>query len=104
MLVVDGQERLHTMVEAARAAQLASFHMVLIDCDHEERRRRLLEDRRQPELDTRDVYCWAAYLRGQADALGTEVIDTTALGVASATAALAESIARFAESVGVHPV
>ncbi|HET9386164.1 MAG TPA: hypothetical protein VFO67_13515 [Gemmatimonadales bacterium] len=97
LLVVDGQERLHTMVAAARAVQLAAFHIVLIDCDHDERQRRLLEDRRQPELDQRDIYCWAAYLRGQADALGAEVIDTTGRDVTTSTRELAQSIARFAE-------
>ena len=102
LLVVDGQERLHTMIEAARSAGLAAFHMVLIDCDHDERRRRLLEERRQPELDQRDVYCWASYLRGQADALGVEVIDTTGRDVATSIAALAQSIARFAERTGVR--
>ena len=101
LLVVDGQERPHTMLEASRRAGLAAFHIVLVDCDHGERRRRLLEDRRQPELDNRDVYCWASYLRGQADALGLEVLDTTGRDVATSAAALAQSIARFAERVGV---
>ena len=102
LLVVDGQERLHTLLEAARGAGLAAFHVVLIDCDHDERRRRLIEDRRQPELDQRDIYCWASYLRGEADALGAEVLDTTGRDVAASTVALAQSIARFAERVGVQ--
>lgn len=89
------------MLEAARGAGLHHFHMILIDCDHVERRRRLIEDRRQPELDHRDVYCWASYLRGQADALGMEVLDTTGRDVAACTAALANSIARFAQRTGL---
>lgn len=101
LLVVDGQERPHTMLEASRTAGLAAFHIVLVDCDHEERRRRLIEDRRQPELDQRDVYCWASYLRGQADALDLEVLDTTGRGIADSAAELARSIARFAERAGV---
>jgi hypothetical protein len=91
------------MLEAARRAGLENFHMVLIDCDHAERRRRLIDDRRQPELDHLDVYCWASYLRGQADALGIEVLDTTGRDVETSTAALADSIARFAQRVGVSP-
>ena len=102
LLVVDGQERLHTMLDAARTAKLEAFHLVLIDCDHAERRRRLLEDRRQPELDHRDVYCWASYLRGQADALNVEVIDTTGRDIAESTTALAESIAQFAQRLGLQ--
>ncbi len=101
LLVVDGQERPHIMLEAARARGLAAFHIVLIDCDHPERRRRLVEERRQPELDHRDVYCWASYLRGQVDALGLEVLDTTGQQIAMSAAALARSIGQFAERVGV---
>lgn len=101
LLVVDGQERPHVMLAAALDADLAAFHIVLIDCDHDERRRRLLEERRQPELDKRDVYCWAAYLKGQADALGLEVLDTTTQDLATSAAALAMSIRRFAERADV---
>jgi hypothetical protein len=101
LLVVDGQERPQLMIQAAREVGLRAFHMLLIDCDHEERRRRLLEDRGQPELDQRDTYCWAAYLRGQADALGLEVLDTTRQDIATSTADLAASIVRFAQRVGV---
>jgi len=104
LLVVDGQERPHLMLQAARERGLTAFHVVLIDCDHGERRRRLLQDRGQPELDHRDTYCWAAYLRGQADALGLEVLDTTGQDVTTSTAALAASIARFAKRVGVEEV
>ncbi len=101
LLVVDGQERPHVLLEAARDAGLEHFHITLIDCGHDERRRRLLEDRRQAEWDTRDTYAWAAYLRGQADALRLEVLDTTSLSVADATHALASSIERFSRSVGL---
>jgi len=100
LLVVDGQERPHLLLQAARELGLKALHILLIDCDHGERRRRLLEDRKQPELDHQDVYCWAAYLRGQADALDLEVLDTTQQDIATSTAALAASIARFATRVG----
>jgi len=102
LLVVDGQERPHLMLEAARERGLTAFHIVLIDCDHDERRRRLLHERRQPELDHRDVYCWAAYLRGQADALGLEVLDTTGQDLNTSTMALATSIAHFAKRLGME--
>jgi hypothetical protein len=90
------------MLEAARAAGLRHFHIVLVDCGHDERRRRLLEERRQPEWDQLDTYAWAAYLRGQADALGLEIIDTTGKPVSESVAMLAASIERFAEHAGVH--
>ena len=34
-------------------------------------------DRRQPELANPQMDCWAAYLRGQADALNLSIIDTS---------------------------
>jgi hypothetical protein len=54
-------------------------------------------------LDQLDIYAWAAYLRGQADALGLEVLDTTNQSVATSVQALAESIARFARRAGLDP-
>ena len=101
LLVVDGQERPHLVLAAVRELRLSAFHLVLIDCDHAERRRRLLEDRRAPELDRLDIYAWAAYLRGQADALGLEILDTTAQSLEASVLALADSIAQFARRAGL---
>lgn len=95
VLVVEGQARPSDIVAAAREVGLRDVHITLVDCAHAERRRRLTEDRRQPELDALDTYAWAAYLRGQADALELEVIDTTACTLEHSAAALAASIARF---------
>jgi hypothetical protein len=38
---------------------------------------------------------WAAYLRGQADALGLAIIDTTRAGVDSGVTRLGEIVARL---------
>jgi len=94
LLVVEGQERPHVILEAARDFHRAAVRVVLIDCGHAERR--------QPELDHLDRYAWAAYLRGQADALGLEVLDTTGQDLAQSVAALASSIARFADQQGIR--
>jgi len=75
--VIDGQARPHVVLNAAREAGADAVRVVLIDCGHDERRERLLGPRGQPELDNPHTYAWAAYLKGQADALGLEVIDTT---------------------------
>jgi HAMP domain-containing protein len=48
------------------------------------------------------MYAWAAYLRGQADALKLEVIDTTNQGVTESIQELAASIGRFAEENGIR--
>ena len=94
LLVAEGQERPHLILHAAKAAGITA-RIVLIDCDHPERRRRLVELRKQPELDQPDMYRWAAYLRGQADALGLEIIDTTSQPVDDCVERLADSIERF---------
>jgi hypothetical protein len=100
--VVDGQARPHVVLNAAREAGVAAVRVVLVDCGHDERRVRLLEQRKQPELDNLHTYAWAAYLKGQADALGLEVIDTTGHPVAESAAALRDSIVRFAAESGVR--
>jgi energy-coupling factor transporter ATP-binding protein EcfA2 len=51
--------------------------VVLVDCEYAERNARLRGLRGQPELANAQMDCWAAYLRGQADALGIAVLDTT---------------------------
>lgn len=100
LVVMDGQARPSLIIEAADKAGFTALHITLIDCSHAERRRRLLEERKQPELDQLDVYAWAAYLRGQADALKLEVINTTSQSKQVSIEALAHSIDRFANETG----
>jgi energy-coupling factor transporter ATP-binding protein EcfA2 len=99
--VVDGQARPKLILDAVRDAGLTAARVVLVDCGHAERRTRLLDQRRQPELDVLDTYAWAAYLRGQADALGLEVIDTTGQAMEDSAALLDASITRFAAEAGI---
>jgi hypothetical protein len=99
--VLDGQAKPNVVLEAARECRFPAVRVVLITCSHEERRRRLRESRIQPELDAPDMYAWAAYLHGQADALGLEVIDTTGKTAAESARELALSIRRFAEEEGI---
>lgn len=101
LIVFDAQARPAVLFDMANELGFPAIHIVLIDCAHAERRRRLVKDRAQPELDSIDMYIWAGYLRGQADALRLEVIDTTAINLTEAIQALASSIARFAEENGI---
>ena len=100
LVVVEGQERPHIVLTTARELGVTAVNVVLIECGHAERKRRLVEERKQPELDHLDMYAWAAYLRGQADALGLEVIDTTDHNVPESVAVLASSLQRFALTTG----
>ena len=79
--VLDGQVRPSHVVEAAEQAGLSLVKIVLLDCTPEARYFRLVELRQQPSLANAQMDCWAAYLRGQADALKLPVIDTTTLEI-----------------------
>jgi hypothetical protein len=48
-----------------------------VECEQDEREARLRGPRAQPELVYPQMENWAAYLRGQADALGLDRIDTS---------------------------
>jgi len=101
LVVLDSQARPNVIFDAATDAGFSAVHVTLIDCAHAERRARLLKNRAQPELDTLDMYAWAAYLRGQADALKLEIIDTTGTSLERSIHELANSIEHFAQENGI---
>jgi hypothetical protein len=91
--VLDGQTR-PTFALRAFADWGVRGSVVLIDCERAVREARL-RARGQPELAHDDMHAWAAYLRGQADALELPVIDTTAMDPDQATAALVAYVDRL---------
>jgi hypothetical protein len=93
VVVLDGQTR-PSYVRAALGSR-GPARIVLLDCSAEERRRRLAGPRGQPELASEQMTAWAAYLRGQADALGFPVVDTTSLDVAAVAEQLANEVERL---------
>jgi hypothetical protein len=80
LCVLDGQVRPSTLREAF-ARYHVDGHVLLVDCAHAVREARLRDLRLQPELNTLDMACWASYLRGQADALGLPILETTEIPV-----------------------
>ena len=101
--VLDGQTR-HSFVHAALGrAGNPPARIVLLDCSPEERLRRLSGPRGQPELAGSPMSAWAAYLRGQADALGAPVIDTTAVTPDTVASRLAEQVAQLRKAVAARP-
>jgi hypothetical protein len=86
--VLDGQTRPSFVRSAAERAGIAVAQVVLLDCASAVRHARLAGPRGQPELSNSQMDCWAAYLRGQADALKLPVIDTTCIGIDAAVDAL----------------
>ena len=77
LAVLDTQIRPHLAVEVLSEAGIDYAQIVLVDCDPVKRNERLHMDRGQPELANPRMDCWAAYLRGQADALKLSIIDTS---------------------------
>ena len=77
LAVLDTQIRPHLALEVLSQAAIDYAQIVLVDCDPVKRNERLHMGRGQPELANTRMDCWAAYLRGQADALKLSIIDTS---------------------------
>jgi energy-coupling factor transporter ATP-binding protein EcfA2 len=97
--VLDGQVRASMARGYLMRLGVRRWQIALAECGHAERNARLHGPRAQPELATGDMDCWAAYLRGQADALGLPVIDT-ARPLAEAVAELAAIVEALADGEG----
>jgi broad-specificity NMP kinase len=91
-IVFEGQMRIAFVRDALNAAGLSAT-IVLVDCDDAERRRRLIEDRGQPELATDEMLNWAAFLRREAQEVGARVLDTTSLSKLEAAENVREILA-----------
>jgi hypothetical protein len=91
--VLEGQVRPSRVLEAFRASTVQRGSLLLLDCSPEIREARLYGPRGQPELANPQMMTWAAYLRGQADALHVPVLDTTSLRFDESVAAVREHIA-----------
>ena len=90
--VLDAQVRPSAVRQAFASHGVVRGNVVLVDCSYEERNARLRGPRRQPELATPQMDAWAAYLRGQADALDLEIIDTTGVAPEVALAQLRDQV------------
>jgi hypothetical protein len=86
--LLDGQTRPSFVRSAGERTRTARVRVVLLDCAPPVRHARLTGLRGQPELSNSRMDCWAAYLRGQADALNLPIIDTTHLAIDAAVDAL----------------
>lgn len=69
--------RLSFIEDAAAAAGITNYALILVDCDDATRARRLIIDRGSPDLATTTMMNWARYLRDEARKLRCLVLDTT---------------------------
>jgi adenylate kinase family enzyme len=77
----EGQMRCSFALEAAAAAGITEFMLILVDCDDATRIRRLTLERRQPDLANPTMMSWARYLRNEAHILHCTILDTTLLSL-----------------------
>jgi adenylate kinase family enzyme len=76
-MLLEGQMRLSFVSEAAAAAGITHYAMILVDCDDATRIRRLTFDRRSPDLANATMMSWAKHLRDEAKQLNCTILDTT---------------------------
>ncbi len=95
VVVLEGQTRPSFIRAALAEYREIEAEIVLLNCQSDVRQQRLIGLRGQPELATAEMDHWAAYLRGQADALGLPMIETSE----QTAEFVATQLQRFAEGL-----
>jgi hypothetical protein len=90
--VLEGQTRPSFVKQAMARCAVRRGEIILLDCSPAVRLARLHGPRAQPELATPQMDSWAAYLRGQADALDIPVYDTGSMSQTVLVDALASHV------------
>jgi len=98
--VLEGQTRPSFIQPSIQRLGVRRSRIVLLDCQPAIRGRRLAGPRAQPQLSNERMDAWAAYLRGQADALGLPVLDSTNRSIAEVADLLREHIDMLRGSAG----
>lgn len=80
-VLFEGQMRPSFVRQAAAAAKIDDYRLLLIDCDDATSTARLTVERGQPELADATMMNWAAYLRHVARLHGCAIVDTSGLSV-----------------------
>jgi hypothetical protein len=80
-VLLEGQMRLDFVAEAAAAAGIKDYRLILVDCDDATRSNRLSLDRHQGNLATAAMLNWAEYLRGEAIQRRCTIFDTSILSL-----------------------
>lgn len=91
-VLLEGQMRIAFIREALAENQIASAHVILLDCDDTTRAQRLRMHRSQPDLANRDMMNWARYLRREAFATNVRILDTGRLPVTECVGVIVECL------------
>jgi dephospho-CoA kinase len=80
-IIWDGQTNMDFLDLPLKDYKLTDYKIVLIECSPEEMFRRLIEERKQPELAHDQQLNWRKYLHRQAKERGGLILDSTGLKV-----------------------
>lgn len=78
-VLFDVQSRPSFIDEACANIGVMDYKIILFDCSDEERKRRLIKERNQPELANDQMMNWAKYLRERCIGKNHIIIDNTTL-------------------------
>lgn len=76
-VLFDIQSRPSFIDEACIQNDIKSYGVILFDCSDEERKRRLIVERKQPELANDQMMDWARYLRERCVGSNHTILDNT---------------------------
>jgi hypothetical protein len=80
-ILFEGQMRLVFIKEGLALAGIGDACVMLVHCDDQTRRHRLCNERNQPALANAEMMNWAIFLRGEAEACGFELLDTSKISI-----------------------
>ncbi len=99
LVVIEGSSDLRFVQEAFARFLVTDGYIILVHCEERERIRRLTDDRKQPELATRQMDSWARYLFEQAQQMRVAVLDTSGQTLHQSLDALEREIASIIETL-----
>ena len=100
LAVLEGQTRPSFIQPRLAPVGIGHARILLFDCTPTVRMARLRGPREQPELAGDRMDAWAAYLRGQADALGLRVLNTSEMSIEGVADVLQEEIEALRGAAG----
>jgi len=78
-IIFDGQFNLDYVIDGMARRKVSDYRIVLIHCPVAEMNRRLIEERRQPDLAHQDQANWNNFLHKQATEKGVLILDSSLL-------------------------
>jgi guanylate kinase len=89
VVLIEGQTNLDFIEAACHKFRIKQYLIILIDCNWETGKKRLLYDRQQPELVNQNMENWTNFLRQQAKFKKVPIIDTAAQSLAQSVESVA---------------